>query len=260
MKKITNYPESRPSRLALISGSGAGIGAAIADHLIGTGWNLALCNRSITPRMTALKQLGSVVEADVTCYTADFTVDESVRNLHATILESQGVPDAVIHCVGPIHYSPEVIPPGDVWMEMFAGNLLSAVHLLRYVLPEMKRCRSGRVILFGFSGIGSSSGYRTIAPYAAAKHGLYSLMRSCAKSVSSDGITVNMISPGIVQPPEHESRPNFRAMLPKIPMSRFAEMGEITGAVSWLLSPESRAITGQNIKISGGLHISTTLL
>ncbi len=161
-------------------------------------------------------------------------------------------PYGIIHCAGPIHYSTQPIPDWNIWAEQYHDNVSSAVHLINILSDVMS---TGRIILFGFSGLDTPRGFKTIAAYAAAKNAIAVLGRSAAKAFASRGLTVNIVSPGVFLTEAGQIPVRGKEMLPLIPMGRFGENSDICGVVDWLLSPASDYVTGQVIKVSGGLHI-----
>lgn len=161
-------------------------------------------------------------------------------------------PYGIIHCAGPIHYSTQPIPDWNIWAEQYHDNVSSAVHLINNLSDVMSACR---IILFGFSGLDISKGFKTIAAYAAAKNAIAVLGRSAAKALASRDITVNIVSPGVFLTETGRIPVRGKEMLPLIPLGRFGESRDICGVIDWLLSPASNYVTGQVIKVSGGLHI-----
>lgn len=158
----------------------------------------------------------------------------------------------IVHCPGRIEYTRDVVPSWDIWARLFESNVAGAVHLIRSLGGAM---RCGRIVLMGFSGNEHPQGYRRIAAYAAAKNALVVLARSAARDLAVHGTTVNVVAPGIFED-ENGSVPGEGLPLRNaIPLERFGTPKDITGPVRWLLSDKSAYVTGQVIKVSGGLHI-----
>jgi 3-oxoacyl-[acyl-carrier protein] reductase len=156
--------------------------------------------------------------------------------------------DILINNFGPIlvtHW--EKLYPED-WDLMFHGNLGSAYSCLKAVLPGMRKRKWGRIINMGFSRVEQLVAYRDILPYAVAKTGLLILTRSAAASVISEGITVNMVSPGLME----------GGILPKdqnIPAGRLGRFEDVYHAVQFLVSEQAQYITGANLIVSGGWKV-----
>jgi len=182
------------------------------------------------------------------CFQADLTREDQA---HAFIQEAEGQYgriDILINNFGPIlEKSWEKLSAED-WDNMWRGNLGSAFYCLQAAIPGMRSRKWGRVVNMGFSRVEQRVAYRNIIPYAIAKTGLLILTRSVAASVASDGITVNMVSPGLIE----------GGILPKdqnIPAGRLGTFDDVSSAVLFLVSDQARYITGTNLVVSGGWKI-----
>jgi 3-oxoacyl-[acyl-carrier protein] reductase len=153
--------------------------------------------------------------------------------------------DILINNVGPImNKSWEKLDSED-WERMWRGNLGSAFFCLKAMLPGMRIRKWGRIVNMGFSRVEQLVAYRNIVPYAAAKTGLLILTRSVAASVASEGITVNMVSPGLIEGGVFPKNPN-------IPAGRLGTFDDVSSAILFLISDQARYITGTNLIVSGG--------
>ena len=249
-----NLAQQENKQIVVITGATGPIGMSIAEELAKRGYSLAMCCRS---RIAHLQQVVEKLEerSDVRCYSGDLTVQKEAKLLCSRIQHDFGVPNALVLCSGPIRYQPTPLSDTDVWEDMYRENVISWLNPVTHFLPEMKIAGRGRILGFGFSGVESRSGFKQIAAYAASKEALLSLCRSVAREVVSFGITVNMISPGIAVEPGRNPTNLEAKILEKIPMGRFGLPSEIAALAAWLLSDQAACVTGQNIKVSGGLHI-----
>jgi 3-oxoacyl-[acyl-carrier protein] reductase len=112
----------------------------------------------------------------------------------------------------------------------------------------MRKREWGRIVNLGFSRVEQLSAYHEIVPYAAAKTGLLILTRSVAMSVAFEGITVNMVSPGLME----------GGILPKnrqVPAGRLGTYDDVSSAIGFLVSEQAGYITGTNLIVSGGWKI-----
>jgi 3-oxoacyl-[acyl-carrier protein] reductase len=120
--------------------------------------------------------------------------------------------------------------------------------LTQLALPLLRKGRAARVINLGDSGADRIQARTQAVPYHVAKLGVHVLTRSFAKALGPDGITVNQISPGVlensVDGPEHP-----------IPLGRRGRFEDILGALDYLLSPEAGYVSGANIVVSGGWNV-----
>ena len=109
----------------------------------------------------------------------------------------------------------------------------------------MRDRKWGRIINLGYSRVEQLTSFQTITPYAAAKTGLLILMRAVAVSEASSGITVNMVSPGLMEDGVLPANTN-------IPAGRLGTFEDVSGAVQFLVSEKAGYITGTNVVVAGG--------
>jgi 3-oxoacyl-[acyl-carrier protein] reductase len=121
---------------------------------------------------------------------------------------------------------------------------MSALWCLKAVLPGMRKRRWGRVVNLGYSRAEQFVAFSTIAPYAIAKTGLLILTRTAAASEASSGITVNMVSPGLM---EGGLLPEARS----VPGGRLGKFEDVSSAALFLISEETGFITGTNLIVAG---------
>jgi 3-oxoacyl-[acyl-carrier protein] reductase len=141
----------------------------------------------------------------------------------------------------------------DQWNKIIQANLTSNFTIIKALLPNMIKNKSGNII--GVSSVVATSGNAGQSNYVAAKSGLIGLYKSIALEVASRNINVNIVSPGFVISPMtdklNDKQKNI--ILEKIPMKRFGDSNEIADLVYFLSGDKSRYITGQNIHINGGM-------
>ena len=141
----------------------------------------------------------------------------------------------------------------DQWNNVIQANLSSNFTIIKALLPNMIRNKSGNII--GVSSVVATSGNPGQSNYVAAKSGMIGFYKSIALEVASRNINVNVVSPGFIISPMtnklNDSQKNV--ILEKIPMKRFGEANEIADLVYFLSSDHSKYITGQNIHINGGM-------
>ncbi len=238
----------------LLAGAGCGFCKTLADSLARDGWNIATCSRRMYREADSLSK-PFYPEQKFHVGFCDLRDESAVAQFVESASRNVGFPEVVVCCAGPISYHSEVIPDASEWLRMFQGNVLTTVNVLRAVIPGLKNSRSGRVILMGFSGTGSGQAFKTIVPYAAMKESLFVLMRSLAKDMASFNVTVNLLSPGVIVPEHAKPTPAEKRLLKKIPLGSFGTEADIIKTVQWLISPAAQYVSGQNIKVSGGLHI-----
>ena len=141
----------------------------------------------------------------------------------------------------------------DQWNNVIQANLSSNFSILKALLPNMIKNKSGNII--GVSSVVATSGNPGQSNYVASKSGMIGFYKSIALEVASRNINVNIISPGFIISPMTDKLNDKQknVILEKIPMKRFGVPNEIADLVYFLSSDKSKYITGQNIHINGGM-------
>ncbi len=251
-------------KLALVSGSTAGIGLAIATTLAREGARVIINGRHQSSVDAAVAALGQTPGAEVQGFAGDLSVAASAEQLAR---DHPGV-QILVNNLG--IYEPkafEDIPDAD-WLRLFDVNVLSGVRLSRLFLPAMRRANWGRIIF-----ISSESGVH-IPPemihYGVTKTAQLALARGLAEAVAGTGITVNSVLPGPTksrgvddfidsmaktsgksfQELEHEF---FQKVRPTSLIKRFATTQEVASLVAYIASPLSSATTGAALRVDGGV-------
>jgi NAD(P)-dependent dehydrogenase (short-subunit alcohol dehydrogenase family) len=230
------------TRLAVVSGGGTGIGAAIAQSLLKDGYEVAVIGRRLEPLQAV--QGAQAIQADLRDVTSLEGVVEALGGKTVDVL--------VNNAGGYIGRSTDDI--GAVarqWQDNFETNVMTAVLLTEALLPSLRR-PGGRIILL--SSIAAQRG--GAGPYSAAKAALHGWAYDLAAQLGPEGITANIISPGYVteteffgdrmNPEFHQSRVNATLV------GRAGVPDDIAQAVRWLVGPSSGYVTGQIIGVNGG--------
>lgn len=233
-----------PKRVALVTGAASGLGREIAVALAASASAVAVHfhkNRSgaraTADKVRAAGAASFAAGADLTSEGGPFRLAARVERVFRRI-------DILVNNVGPFLQKPwdEVTP--DDWRRLAETNLIVPHTLMRAVLPGMRRRRFGRIINIGFGRVGQLAAFPGILPYAAAKTGLLLLTRTAAAGEARTGVTVNMVSPGLLRggilPAGAESAGQ--------PLGTFAD---VAAAVCFLASEEAGAVNGANILVAG---------
>ncbi len=247
------------NRLALVSGSTAGIGYAIAEALLREGARVIVNGRTqaAVDADDAKLGVGAIGFAGDLASAADA---DALAKAHPDI-------DILVNNLGIFEPKAfEDIPDAD-WTRFFDVNVLSGVRLSRQVLPGMKRRNWGRILF-----ISSESGIQIPAEmihYGMTKSAQIAIARGLAESVAGTGITVNSVLPGptrsrgvedFVQTLANESGQSFEAfekeffekVRPTSLIKRFATPEEVAAMVVYLTSPLASATTGAAVRVDGG--------
>lgn len=183
----------------------------------------------------------------------DATDEASVQRA-ATELLGAGSPWAWVHAVGDFDERPALASDLAFVRAMVDSNLTSAWVVMRALVPAMQAAGRGRIVFFGASGLDGQRGLRRSPAYFAAKAGLLALTRALACDLAPHGITVNMVSPGIIRHPHSHAASQAR-MAPRVPAGRIGTPADVVSAVRFLLAEDSGYVTGTNLEVDGGLAL-----
>jgi 3-oxoacyl-[acyl-carrier protein] reductase len=240
-------------RVALVTGSSRGLGAAIARRLARDGLAVAVNGRDGDAQIQEVARSIGADSGTAGAFAADVTDERDVTRLVAAISRSLGAVEVlVLNATGP---QPEA-PLSEVAWEDHLAQLdffvKSPVLLGRAVLPGMRARRSGRIIQIDSEVADRPPPGRSA--YATAKSAQIGLTRSWARELAPLGITVNTVAPGFVPVERHADVTGEvrNAYLASVPAGRMGTPEDVAHAVSFLASPGAGFITGQRIVVDGG--------
>ncbi|MGH6966145.1 MAG: SDR family NAD(P)-dependent oxidoreductase [Phenylobacterium sp.] len=250
-------------KLALISGSTAGIGLAIAEALAREGARVVVNGRAQASVDAVVDRLRSETGADVQGFAGDLT---AAAEAEAVAARFPGV-EILVNNLGIFEPKPfETISDAD-WVRFFEANVLSGVRLSRLYLPAMRAADWGRIIF-----ISSESGVQIpveMIHYGMTKTAQIAVARGLAEAVAGTGITVNSILPGPTrsrgvvefvealsgkdQSFEAAEKDFFENARPTSLIKRFASPEEVASLVAYVASPLASATTGSALRVDGGV-------
>ena len=243
---------SAEGRVALVTGSSRGLGAAIARRLAGDGLKVAV--NGFGDAEDTLAVAASINEDGVAqAFVADVTDLEQVEALVASVKDTLGpIQVLVVNATGP---QPEA-PLEDVsWSDHLAQLeffVKSPVLLGRAIVPGMKALGWGRIVQIDSEVVDRPPPGRSA--YVTAKNAQIGLARSWARELAHLGITVNMVAPGFIPVERHTDVPDEirRAYIASVPAGRLGTREDIAHAVSFFASEAAGFITGQRLVVDGG--------
>ena len=240
-------------KVALVTGSSSGIGAAIAKELAAGGARVALNYRG--NQAGADETAAAICEAGGDCaeFQADVSDFDEAAALVKAIESKLGKVAILVNNAGTTRDTLFLSMKPDVWSTVMRTNLDSLYNVTKAVLRGMIRQRWGRII--NISSVVGLVGQAGQTNYAASKAGIIGLSKSLAREVGSRGITVNVVAPGFVPTALTDvlSDEQKEHTIASTPLGRFGEPEEIAWAVAFLASERSGFITGQVLCVDGGL-------
>jgi 3-oxoacyl-[acyl-carrier protein] reductase len=233
------------TRVALVTGATSLIGRAIVRRLGSEVLAVAIHyfrDRKGAEKIAAELHKKEGIESAV--FSADLTIERQAMDLVRRVEKRFKRIDILVNNFGPFLDKPWERLTTDDWDRIFRGNLLSAFYCMREVLPGMRKRKWGKIINLGYSRAEQLVAFPGIAPYAVAKTGLLILTRTIATAEAGSGVTVNMVSPGLIE----GGRLPREGIIPEKHMGRSADLAE---AVAFLVSDRASSITGTNLVVAG---------
>jgi len=238
---------------ALVTGSGRGIGAAIATRLAEAGAAVMLANRSLD---AAEAVAAGLRERGLQAQACSFAADEAgCRAVVAKTQEAFGGLQVLVHNAGGCPWASLDALDAATLRQTLALNLESCFWLTQAALPALSE-RGGRIVVTS-SVTGPRVAMLDSAHYAAAKAGVNGFIRSAALELAPRGITVNGVEPGFVAKDRGRlSRPQNKAALKReIPLGHAGAPDDIAYAVLYFASDEAHWVTGQTLVVDGGMTL-----
>ena len=240
-------------RVAIVTGAGRGIGRAIAERLAADGASVVvgdLDDAAAGETVAGIEAAGSQALA----VHVDVTRPDDVTALAAAATDHFGGIDILVNNAGILRSTKAAEVSPEEWHLVVDANLTGSFLCARAAYPALRDSGHGRIVNMA-SMAGRATSTLGGVHYTTAKAGVLGLSRHLAREWARDGITVNAVSPGIVDTPmvrDSTGADRMVQVLAAIPMGRLADASEIAALVAFLASDEAAYITGANVDIHGG--------
>jgi 2-hydroxycyclohexanecarboxyl-CoA dehydrogenase len=244
-------------KVAIVTGSGGGIGRAIALRLGSLGARVVAADI----KMPGAKETVSMLEkggAKGLALGTDITSLTQVQEMVRTTLNTYGQLDILVNNAGWDKIEPFIKNTPDFWDQLIAINLKGPLYCTRAALDPMIAKKYGKII--NISSDAGRVGSTGEAVYSACKGGIIAFTKTIAREMARYQINVNCVCPGPTQTPllaeitkGETGAKIIEAMTNAVPFRRLAKPEDLAGAVAFLASDEAAFITGQTLSVSGGL-------
>ncbi len=235
----------------LITGASGGMGGALARRLVARGDSVVLLSRN----SAAIDALADSLGPAAIALDGDAGREDYLGRAVSLGLETHGRIDGLAHCVGSIHLKPLHTTTPDEFTRAIHVNVTTAFLACRAILPELRKARSGSIVLI--STVAAQQGLNHHEVIAAAKGALEAMVRSAAITHARWNVRFNCVAPGMTETPLTvpllQSEPNRKFSEAIHPLGRLGRPEDIAAAIAFLLGEDSSWITGQVLGVDGGL-------
>lgn len=248
------YDLVHSQRVVLVTGGSKGIGKAICKVFIGEGDHVIVNHCKPIDAIEKLREEFSSPQGSFSIEKADVTDYAQIKQMVDNIVKKHGKIDVLINNAGIIKDGYIMLMSAKDWNDVINVNLTGVFHCTKAVSEHMIGQRSGTIInIASLSGITGLPGQTN---YSAAKGGVIAFTMALSKELAPFCIRVNTVAPGVIETDIIDSLDKNKRNSYKehIPLKRFGKPEEVASVVRFLASSEASYITGELIRVSGGLH------
>lgn len=247
-------PLSLQGRVAVVTGAGRGIGAAVACLFARAGAQVALLDRDAAGVTRSAEAIG-VAGGEALPFPTDITDAFAVERTLDAVVDEWDRLDVLVNNAGMRREAPLEDLTEEDWAEILDVNLRSSVVCARAAVPHMLARGSGRIL--SATSAAARMGHAGQTAYAAAKAGILGVTRTWARELGPKGITANAVAPGFIEselgpplPPEERER-----IVARLPARRLGTREDVANVYLFLASDLSSFINGAVVGVDGGLQL-----
>ncbi len=254
-------------KVAIVTGGSRGVGNAIAKSLLSEGTRVALVSRDADRLSAARDALAKETGGTVFAVPTELRSDDAVREMVESVLAEFGQIDILINCAATVTPTAFLDLDEAGWLDQFEQKLNGYARCLRYVIPHMKKRKSGRIV--NISGLAARQPAATTIPVGLNNASVLNLTKALAGDLAKDGILINAIIPHIIDTDrQDETMREWAAItgqteaevraerVAKIPVGRMGRAEEVGDVVTFLVSNRTSFVTGAAWHVDGGVSIS----
>lgn len=244
--------EMLKEKVALVTGSGRGIGKAIALKLASSGADVVVCDideDSAVSTCNQIKEMGRKSEA----FKVDVTDFDGIAAMMNTVLENFEKVDILVNNAGITRDKNIFLMAKEEWDSVIGINLTGYFNVTRNIVMPMLKNKNGSIL--NIASVSGLIGLPGQANYCSSKHGVIGFTKSLSKECGRAKVTVNAIAPGFIETEMTEKlgEDRIKEIKKTIPVRRFGTVDEVAELALFLVSDKARYITGQCFTIDGGL-------
>ena len=248
-------------RTVLVTGAGRNIGLAIGEAFARSGHQVVLNARSAD----VVEAAAAAIVADggrAVGVAGDVSDRGSVQRVVSAATEAFGQVDVLVHCATVRVHRSFLEMSDEDWRAPFAVGLDGAFYCTQAVLPGMIEAGWGRIV--NIAGVTGQTGAANRAGVVAAKAGLIGLTKALAREFATTGVTVNAISPGLIDTArgawtslgdQAATAEHYGKRVQQLPVGRMGRLEEVTPAAEYLAGDDAGFVTGQTLNVNGGLYM-----
>lgn len=240
-------------KVAIITGAGKGIGKAIAERLASEGAKVAVCDIDKELAERTAEEIRNKYQTEAVGIYVDVANEELVNSMVEEVIKTFGKVDILVNNAGITRDDLLMRMKEEDWDKVIAVNLKSVFLCTKAVVRHMIRQRYGRIV--SISSVIGLRGNVGQTNYSASKAGIIGFTKSAARELAGRNITVNAVAPGYIATEMTERLPEDvkENMLKQVPMGRPGTPEDVAGVVAFLCSDDASYITGEIIRVDGGM-------